>query len=1092
MKNQYPTPAGILRTALFLGLLPLAAQAETWNAGDGNWSTGTNWAGGTPPVSDAATALVFAASGAASYTATNDIGSFTLNSLTVNNIGTGVVSLTGSVAANTFVFGGTDPVINVSSGTALFLGLMNGSATITKTGGGTFIHDSNNNNTGNFNGTLIVNGGTFANEATVVATTNFNPVSIVVNNGGIYRFGNAAIGNPNIPNSTYITVNPGGNVVWQEGEDFGGIILKGGTIDGNTGALNLAGAAASEFQSGTINGPSNFGGAAGINKTTAGTVTVNGSALNNTTALNIQEGTLVTNTGFASAGAMTLGTAGNSATLSFNGASATNARALTVNAGGGTVNVISPGGVYTQSLATALTGNLTKTGDGTYVISGATSGSGGVTVNGGELSLTSAPGFSGTSQVNAGATLRVAPGATASTSAVSLGAGGTLAVSGGAGTASFTAPSVSLAAGGSTLKLDLNAPSAPTAPLLVVKDAGGLNLNGGNQTLLVRNAQPFGAGTFTALDYNGTAITSGFTLDLGRQVGSIVYNTAATSIDVQTTGVTDTTRWGGQGSAAWDVGTAVNVGGTQNWKLNSNNASTNFIDLDSVTFDDTAAGNFDVKLDTTAQTGGVRFNNTTAYTLSGTGGITGSGALVKDGTGPATLSTVNTYSGGTTVNAGTLAISGSGSIAGPVLVNNGGTLSIVNQTSLATASTIGLDGGKLVINANYAGGANQVLNFGAGGGTVEVADGVLATKNGAAFTGSGTFNKTGTGTLSIQSGGGATITGAVNINQGTLRFTSSRLTASDTVTVNSGGTLLVLDSANYNAATPFVAGLGKSLVLNGDGHNGAGAWMHTLDEAGSAVLVLDSAVTLASTSRVNVLVGTVGTRTPSDTNTDIFAQPVSGSGGLIKDGNGTLVLAAGNTYTGGTTLNEGTILVNGSTSASSGFTVSGGMLGGTGTIGGSVSVLSGGTLSPGASIESLATGNVSFSAGSTFAYEMTTATVDGDLLESRGNLALSGGVALNLVDLGTSTAVPGGTKLTLISYDGAWNGGTFTGLADDSVLTSGVNQWLINYNDTTGGANQGGGTGSAFVTLTAGAVPEPSSGLLALLAAAGLINRRKR
>ena len=85
-----------------------------------------------------------------------------------------------------------------------------------------------------------------------------------------------------------------------------------------------------------------------------------------------------------------------------------------------------------------------------------------------------------------------------------------------------------------------------------------------------------------------------------------------------------------------------------------------------------------------------------------------------------------------------------------------------------------------------------------------------------------------------------------------------------------------------------------------------------------------------------------------------------------------------------------------------------------------------------------------------------------------------------------------GDKLTLISYNGTWNNGIFTGYADGATFTLGSNTWLMDYNDDTGGGNfsadQSGALG--FVTITV--VPEPAATLgLPLLLSGALLRRRR-
>jgi autotransporter-associated beta strand protein len=89
-------------------------------------------------------------------------------------------------------------------------------------------------------------------------------------------------------------------------------------------------------------------------------------------------------------------------------------------------------------------------------------------------------------------------------------------------------------------------------------------------------------------------------------------------------------------------------------------------------------------------------SNGLSTTVSGViadgGGLGGTGAsLVKTGAGTLTLAGANTYTGVTTVNAGTLAVTGS--LASPVTVGNGGTLAgtgtVNNTVALTSGGTLG-------------------------------------------------------------------------------------------------------------------------------------------------------------------------------------------------------------------------------------------------------------------------------------------------------------------------------------------------------------------------------------------------------------------
>ena len=147
------------------------------------------------------------------------------------------------------------------------------------------------------------------------------------------------------------------------------------------------------------------------------------------------------------------------------------------------------------------------------------------------------------------------------------------------------------------------------------------------------------------------------------------------------------------------------------------------------------------------------------------------------------------------------------------------------------------------------------------------------------------------------------------------------------------------------------------------------------------------------------------------------------SGQLIKAGLGTLVLSGPNLHTGGTTVSAGTLLVinPGSLAAGAVTVASGAALGGDGTIGGSVSVASGGTLSPGnLGVGTLTVGGLTLNNGGIVNFEFS-GTNDLISVTNAGGLTLNGG-NLNLFNAGTTAAFATNGTYTLINYNGALSG----------------------------------------------------------------------
>ncbi len=207
-------------------------------------------------------------------------------------------------------------------------------------------------------------------------------------------------------------------------------------------------------------------------------------------------------------------------------------------------------------------------------------------------------------------------------------------------------------------------------------------------------------------------------------VGVIVNDTADSRIDVLITSgptpppPTKTVVWDGEVSGAWDTTTT-------NWTtggvLTNYNAVTASGLGDNAIFDDTLLGTTNVNLTAALTPNTLTVNSATNYYFTGSGKITGSIGLTKNGTGTLTFanSTANDFSGPIALNAGTLAydqgvdataanvISG----AGAIVKNHANTLTLSGASSFSGGLTV--NAGAVRANAlNAAGTAPITVNSG--------------------------------------------------------------------------------------------------------------------------------------------------------------------------------------------------------------------------------------------------------------------------------------------------------------------------------------------------------------------------------------------
>ncbi|MBY0322349.1 MAG: autotransporter-associated beta strand repeat-containing protein [Reyranella sp.] len=861
-------------------------------------------------------------SGGNTYSGTTTIESGTLqvgNGTSTGTLGTGAITNNGTLSFNrsnslaiSGNISGSGGVQQIGTGTTVLTGTNTYSGATTIESG--TLQIGNGAGTGTLGTGAIVNNGTLAFRrlgTLSVATDISGTGSVRQESGGTTTLsGNNTYSGGTLITSGVLQISADTNL----GATAGGITLSGGTLRATatmTTARNisLATLGGVDVAAGTVlTASGTISGAGGFSKFGAGTLVLTGS--------NSYAGDTGLNAGTVAVSADN--NLGNGGRLTFAGG------ALRYDAGFASsraITLINPGSfVDTNGNDAALTGTisgasrLTKTGAGTLTLGGANTYAGGTRIDGGTVAVSSDAnlGASSGGLLLDGGTLRTADSFNTSRNVELLGGGGTFDV----------------VAGKLVLQANVTEGDGP----------GNLTKTGAGTLVLAGTA-----------DYSGTTTVSAGTLQgTTANLAGNITNNATVSFN-QTADGTYAGVMSGSGRLLIEGAGTVTLAGANSYSGTTTIAAGTL----SITG---ALGTGDV-----VNNGRLAFDRNTD--VAAANAISGSGSLTKQGNGTLTLSGINSYTGGTTVSAGVLqgntqslqgdilnnaavtfdqatngTYAGSMSGSGMLTKSGAGTLVLTGVNSYSGTTTVSagtLQGNSTSIQGNILNGGSVVFD--------QSTNGTYA----GAISGSGSLTKSGNGTLTLD--GANTYTGGTTVNAGTLRLSVGGPLASTGALTVTGGTF---DLNDRNQTVGALSGSGGAITL------------------GNATL------------------------TAGDANNTTLAAAISGIGSLVKQGTGTLTLTGANTHTGGTTISGGILQVgNGGTTGSlAGNLVNNGTL----AFNRSDNVTFGGAISGSGALDKLGDNTLILTGNSTYS---GLTTIAAGMLQL-GNGATSGSITGNVLNNG--------------------------------------------------------------------------------------------
>ncbi|WP_413624241.1 autotransporter-associated beta strand repeat-containing protein [Luteibacter sp. Lutesp34] len=979
--------------------------------------------------------------GTNTYTGGTTVADATVSIDNGSALGTGTVTLANGtldttesmVLANGIDVQGTGTVDTVTGTTLTHTGAVTGEGDFVKDGAGTLEENGNLSQ----DGATVVNGGTL-----VLNGNNTYTGGTIVENGSVLQVSSdanlgAASGDITLVGGSTLaatdTMSTGRDVTLVNGgrtyNEVGDTLTLGGTVSGNGGLVHqgqgtLVLDGANTYTGGTtvgLNGTLQIADDANLGDAT-GSLTLDGGTVHSTGDVDSSRDILVSPAdGYFNTDAQT---------------------------------------TFATSGDVSGAGSINKVGEGTLRIDGDANQSGGFNVAQGTLVLNGNNGYNGTTLVSQFGTVQI-------NGAAALGSelGGPVVLNQGtlATTGNVDTGKQIVIFGNGTL--DIGAGTTTTATGMIA--GTGTLVKSGDGTLVLSNAQNVLSGD-TQIDEGTLEIANDANLGNGANV---IFNGGS----LHTTGDVDSSR---------------------NLVLNTEGAI------------DTDAG-------TTMSTGG---------------NVSGVGGLVKNGAGVLEIDGVASHMGGTTVNGGTLVLNGNNTYTGGTVVNAGGTLAVSSDANLGDASgnlalnggtlhatgtvvttrdvslddggTLAIDNGSAVrIDGTVSGNGGLVQSGGqlvlgrtntyTGGTTVEngtltiyqdaaLGTGDLSLDHGTLYaagsmTSSRDIDVIGTGTVTVGGGDVYTHTGDVTgtgdfVAYGHGRVEQTGSLTQDGATISDGGVLVLSSTGNtYGGGTQVLNG--GVVQVSSDANLGAATGDITLGNGGT----LYASSTMSTARDVHLA---NGGKVSNDAGENLtLGGTVSGNGGLMQSGLGTLVLSGTNTYTGGTYVGPNSVVSVSRDSnlgdASGNVFLDGGELLTTGNVNSARDIVTsayGGMVATGANTTFVTSGDVSGN-GTFYTAGQGTVRIDGNVNQAGGVHVMGGTLVLNgnngytgptTIDLGSTLQVSSDDNLGAggnVVFQGGTLHTTATINSDRNVVLNGDAHFDVDAGTTmaTGGTASGAG-----------------------------------